>query len=116
MASRSERNEIRGRDEIRGEIESVLRTYGITAGPERSQLNASDFAHLKEVALRLIRGYVDESEISDLSDDAIAELPIMMQSLILLRNSPTVRDLEASNPYYTVFQPSVVRDGAVSVD
>jgi hypothetical protein len=109
MTSRTEQ------DQIRAEVESVLRDHGIPK-PEPSQQNTSDLALLREIALRIIRGHVDRSEISDLGEDAAAELADMVQNLISLRNSPTIQDLEASNPYYTVSQSEVIRDDAEIAD
>jgi hypothetical protein len=40
------------------------------------------------------------------------ELDRIVRHLIALKSSTSVRQLEELNPYYSAFQPKVVRDGA----
>lgn len=102
--------------QIRAEVESVLRDYGIVGKPDDSSLPVRDFVRLREVALRVIHGDMDKEELSAMTPEMTAELPATVQHLIALRSSKSVRQLEELNPYYSAFQPRVVRDRVKKLD
>jgi hypothetical protein len=108
MAQRNERAE------ILAEVGGVLRDHGVTSDLATS-LSAEDAVHVRSVALRIIQGDIDREELLALSEGLANEVTITVQRLMALKNTPPIRDLEERNPYYSVFQPKVIRDGPESV-
>lgn len=106
MTSPAEQNQ------IRTEIESVMRGYGIPAKADESDLPVSDVVMLREIARRVIHGDMDREQLSSLTPEMSVELDRIVRHLIALKSSTSVRQLEELNPYYSAFQPKVVRDGA----
>jgi hypothetical protein len=96
--------------QIRAEVESVLRDYGIVGKPDEANLSVSDIVRLREIALRVIHGDMDREELSIMTPEMTAELSAIVQHLIALRSSTPVRELEEINPYYSAFQPKVIWD------
>ena len=96
--------------QIRAEVESVLRDYGIVGKPDEANLSMSDIVRLREIARRVIHGYMDREELSALTPEMAAELSLMVRQLFALRSSTSVRQLEETNPYYSASQPKVVKD------
>ena len=103
-------------DQILAEVESILPDHGVVGKPDESHLTLHDVVQLREIALHMIHGDMDREQLSALTPEMTAELSTMVQNLIALRSSLSVRQLEELNPYYSAFQPRVVRDGAKKAD
>jgi hypothetical protein len=97
--------------QILAEVETVLRNHGIVTNPNDAQLPLEEAVRLRGMALRIIQGDVDDADLSALTPDMNAELATLIQDLIALRSSPSVRQLERLNPYYSAFEPRIIRDG-----
>jgi hypothetical protein len=98
-------------DQIRAEIEFIMHGHGIPAGADESDLPVADVVMLREIARRVIHGDMDREQLSSLTPEMSAALDSMVRHLIALKSSTSVRQLEELNPYYSAFQPKVVRDG-----
>jgi hypothetical protein len=97
------------REQIRSEVEAILQEYGVTPSIA-SHLSPADALRLRDIARRVINGDMDREELSSLSEGLAAELSVTVQRLMALKSAGTIRELEELNPYYTIFQPVVVRD------
>ena len=106
MTSSAEQNQ------IQAEIESVMRGHSIPTKADESDLPVSDVVMLREIARRVINGDMDREQLSSLTPEMNVELDRIVRHLIALKSSTSVRQLEELNPYYSAFQPKVIRDKA----
>jgi hypothetical protein len=97
------------RTAIRTEIEAILKDYGI-GPPQEVDLSAEDSLRARTIATRLMHGDMDRHELSKLDDTIGRAVAIAAQRLMTLRNSIPIRQLQKTNPYYSVFQAKIVRD------
>lgn len=97
------------RAEILSEVSGILRDHGIVPDPATS-LSAEDAVLVRDVALRIIRGDIDREELLSLSDSLTNEVTMAVQRLMALKDTRPIRELEERNPYYSAFQPKVIRD------
>ena len=97
--------------QILAEVESILREHGIVGVPAEGHIAALDFVRVREIAHRVLHGDMNREELSALTPEMTAELSVMVKHLIALRSSASVRQLEGLNPYYSAYNPGIIRDG-----
>src|SRR5438105_1239836 len=96
---------------IRAEVHAILQEYGInpTVDARRGVVEAG---RLKDLAMQVIDGNIDTKELAAFGGDFASELSAMVQRLMALKNANPIRELQEVNPFYSAFQPKVIRDSA----
>jgi len=99
------------RTALQKEIELVFSKYGTDNPGVEFEMSADEFKTVRDIALHVVRGNIDQQEISGLNSRLRANLDIMIKYLLSLKSKPGMRSLEERNPYYSAFSSAIIRDG-----
>lgn len=100
---------------LRAEIEAIFNKHGIAQQQVTlpTTLSGDDSQRVRNLAWRIVHGEIDPEEIAALSEVVSAQLNEMVQQIIALTNSETLKRLEEINPYYDAFPSKIIRDSAL---